>query len=41
LPHEHGCTHEIACLSGSLVISCGDLVASWVYADCPERQPKS
>lgn len=41
LPHDHGCTHEISCLGGSLVISCADLVASWVYADCPERQLKS
>jgi hypothetical protein len=38
LPDDGGCTHEIACLGGSLLISCADLEARWVYANCPERQ---
>jgi hypothetical protein len=36
LPHPHGCTHEIACRPGTLVVVCRDLVAEWVAADCPE-----
>ncbi|MEY9992763.1 hypothetical protein ABIE67_004795 [Streptomyces sp. V4I8] len=36
LPHAHGCTHEIACRPGTLVVVCRDFVASWVAADCPE-----
>ncbi|GIH05817.1 hypothetical protein Rhe02_38840 [Rhizocola hellebori] len=41
LPHEAGCSHEISCLGGSIVVTCADLEAAWVYADCPERQPNS
>jgi hypothetical protein len=37
LPDEDGCAHEIACLGGSLRISCADLEATWVWAECPER----
>lgn len=29
LPTDHGCTHEFTCLSGSLVIACEDLTATW------------
>ncbi|MEU4399878.1 hypothetical protein ACIQH6_09755 [Micromonospora orduensis] len=39
LPHEHGCQHEIVCLSGRLVVTGQDLEATWRYADCPEREP--
>jgi hypothetical protein len=39
LPHQHGCSHEIVCLGGSLVVVCEDLTATWAQADCPERQP--
>lgn len=35
LPHDHGCSHEIACLGGTLTIVSADLAASWVPADCP------
>jgi len=36
LPHENGCTHEMACRPGTLVVVCRDLVARWVPADCPD-----
>lgn len=38
LPHERGCSHEIACHTGTLTIVCGDLDAVWVPADCPEQE---
>jgi len=38
LPDERGCKHEIACLSGSLTVTCEDLVATWFDSDCPERE---
>ncbi len=41
LPHEHGCSHEIACLGGSLLVICDDMTAIWVEADCPERRSGS
>ena len=34
LPDEHGCRHEIACISGSLVIICEDLSATWTASHC-------
>jgi hypothetical protein len=37
LPNEHGCTHELACLSGSPTITCQDLIATWTDSACPER----
>jgi hypothetical protein len=41
LPHEYGCSHEIACLSGSMGVVCRDLTATWVEADCPDRSSKN
>jgi len=38
LPHEYGCSHEIACHAGTLTVVCGDLDAVWVPADCPEQK---
>ena len=35
LPHDHGCSHEIAFLAGSLTVVCRDLTAKWTEADCP------
>ncbi|GGN03778.1 hypothetical protein [Streptomyces fuscichromogenes] len=32
LPHPDGCTHELACRPGTLVMACADLVAEWVPA---------
>lgn len=32
LPHPDGCTHEVACRPGTLVVACTDLVAEWVPA---------
>jgi hypothetical protein len=29
MPHPHGCTHEIAMIKGTLLITCGDLVGTW------------
>jgi hypothetical protein len=40
LPDERGCKHELACISGSLTVTCEDLVATWVDSDCPEREPR-
>jgi hypothetical protein len=36
LPRDGGCTHEVACRSGTLVVVCRDLVAQWVAAECPD-----
>jgi hypothetical protein len=36
LPHEGGCTHEIACRPGTLVVACRDLVAVWEPVDCAD-----
>lgn len=36
LPHESGCSHEIAFWNGSLTVVCRDLVATWTEADCPD-----
>ncbi|MFG2132514.1 hypothetical protein ACGFNV_32545 [Streptomyces sp. NPDC048751] len=38
LPHPDGCTHEIACRPGNLVVACRDLTAEWVAVDCPEAR---
>ncbi|GAA1937102.1 hypothetical protein [Kitasatospora viridis] len=37
LPHAHGCTHEIAFRPGTLTVTCRDLTAVWVEADCPDK----
>ncbi|WP_459546248.1 hypothetical protein [Nocardia sp. X0981] len=37
LPHPNGCTHEVACHTGSVIIICRDLTATWVEADCPDK----
>lgn len=37
LPHDHGCSHEIAYRGGTLTIVSTDLVATWVSANCPEQ----
>jgi hypothetical protein len=34
VPDERGCKQEIACLSGSLTVTCEDLVATWVDSEC-------
>jgi hypothetical protein len=38
LPHPGGCTHELACRPGTLVVACRDLVAEWVPANCPDAE---
>ncbi|WP_328787554.1 MULTISPECIES: hypothetical protein [unclassified Streptomyces] len=35
LPHQNGCSHEIAFWNGSLAVVCRDLVATWTETDCP------
>ncbi|MEU5959068.1 hypothetical protein [Streptomyces sp. NPDC047525] len=37
LPHQNGCSHEIAFWNGSLTVVCRDLVATWTEAGCPDR----
>ncbi|WP_275290806.1 hypothetical protein [Amycolatopsis sp. La24] len=37
LPHEHGCSHEIGFLAGSLTVVSRDLTAAWTEADCPDK----
>ncbi|WP_214104712.1 hypothetical protein [Acrocarpospora catenulata] len=37
LPHPDGCAHEIACHTGSVIIVCRDLAATWAEADCPDK----
>ncbi|WP_251023661.1 hypothetical protein [Streptomyces sp. ISL-10] len=34
LPHRDGCSHEIACWDGNLIIVCCDLQATWTKIDC-------
>ncbi|WP_198284931.1 hypothetical protein [Saccharomonospora cyanea] len=41
LPHEHGCSHEIGFLGGSLTVVGRDLTATWTEAECPNRRPGS
>ncbi|WP_405659897.1 hypothetical protein [Streptomyces sp. NBC_00079] len=38
LPHEDGCTHEIACRPGTLLVACRDLAVEWVDAECAEAR---
>lgn len=37
LPHQNGCSHEIAFWNGSLTVVCRDLVATWTAADCTDN----
>jgi hypothetical protein len=37
LPDGAGCSHEIACLSGSVIVVCRDLMATWTDADCQDK----
>ncbi|GAA2646640.1 hypothetical protein GCM10010425_65420 [Streptomyces spororaveus] len=37
LPHQNGCSHEIAFWNGSLAVVCRDLVATWTETDCPSN----
>jgi hypothetical protein len=37
LPHNGGCSHEIACWDGTLAIVCRDLQAIWTEADCSSK----
>jgi hypothetical protein len=39
LPHQHGCSHEIAMHGGTIFIACRDLTATWTEAECPEKNP--
>lgn len=34
LPHEDGCSHEIACWDGTLTLVCRDLRATWTATAC-------
>ncbi|MFD5921133.1 hypothetical protein ACFVYP_31285 [Kitasatospora sp. NPDC058201] len=35
LPHDRGCTHEMAFRPGSVIVTCNDITATWVAAHCP------
>ncbi|WP_405625588.1 hypothetical protein OG933_04980 [Streptomyces sp. NBC_00016] len=37
LPHQNGCSHEIAFWNGSLTVVCRDLVATWTEVACPDK----
>lgn len=37
LPDAHGCTHELACFSGSIKVACRDLTARWTESKCPDK----
>ncbi|MBG0832733.1 hypothetical protein HS041_34090 [Planomonospora sp. ID67723] len=37
LSHPDGCTHEVAFRPGAVMVTCRDLIATWVVADCPEK----
>ncbi|MEU9149073.1 hypothetical protein AB0D59_00610 [Streptomyces sp. NPDC048417] len=39
LPYPDGCTHELACRPGTLVVACRDLVAEWVAATPEDDRP--
>ncbi|MER7837277.1 hypothetical protein ABTY98_15550 [Streptomyces sp. NPDC096040] len=39
LPYPGGCTHELACRPGTLVVACRDLVAEWVAATHEDDRP--
>jgi hypothetical protein len=41
LPHEHGCSHEIGFLDGTLTVVSRDLIATWTEADCPDKPSSS
>lgn len=41
LPDEHGCSHEIGFLDGSLTVVSRDLIATWTEADCPDKPSSS
>lgn len=41
LPHEAGCSHEIACWSGTVRVTAQDLTATWTEADCPDKPARS
>ncbi|WBB67740.1 hypothetical protein [Micromonospora sp. WMMD812] len=40
LPDPYGCRHEVVCLAGRLMVTSQDLAATWLHADCPEREPR-
>ncbi|MER7581915.1 hypothetical protein [Kitasatospora sp. NPDC097691] len=39
LPHDRGCTHEVAFRPGTLTVTCRDLTATWVDTRCPDKAP--
>lgn len=40
LPHPDGCRHEIALMSGFIILTCKDLTAAWTEATCPDKQSR-
>lgn len=41
LPDEHGCSHEIGFLAGSLTVVSHDLIATWTTDRSPGQSPSS
>lgn len=39
LPHENGCSHELAFWNGTLTVICRDLVADRIKAECCTETP--
>ncbi|MBG0820495.1 hypothetical protein HS048_07075 [Planomonospora sp. ID91781] len=37
LPHPDGCSHEIALIPGTIVLTCKDLTATWTDAECSDK----
>ncbi|MEU4699326.1 hypothetical protein [Nonomuraea dietziae] len=37
LPDSGGCRHELVFRDGTIAITCGDLVATWIDAECPDK----
>ncbi|MEV4429698.1 hypothetical protein ACIGN6_00435 [Streptomyces sp. NPDC053792] len=37
LPHRDGCSHEIACRDGTLVLVCRDFQATWIETTCSSK----
>ncbi|MFF9502297.1 hypothetical protein [Streptomyces sp. NPDC014656] len=37
LPHGDGCSHEITCWDGTLLVVCRDFQATWIGTDCSTK----
>ncbi|RZS41179.1 hypothetical protein EV193_103499 [Herbihabitans rhizosphaerae] len=37
LPHDEGCSHEIACHNATISVITADLTATWIDAECDQK----